>query len=181
MVALRVLVKDIPDAYNALGVLHARWRSIPGAFKDYISLPKPNGYQALHTRILIDTHILEVQILTYAMQQHAQFGIAAHFNYKDRRHGITGLDLRWFDKLLANKKGAKNVPWAERIAMVQENATSDSDFLENMQADFSSGTHVYLYSQRGGGGLTTESNADRFCFRHSRRYRQTRGGCLCER
>lgn len=148
LVAFRVLVGDIPSAYNVLGILHAQWRSIPGAFKDYISLPKPNGYQALHTRILIDRHIFEVQILTHTMRQHAQFGIAAHFNYKDKRHGIMGLDLAWFDTLLANKKGAKNVPWAERITAIQEDTSNDSDFMENMQADFLQ-ERMFIFTPKG--------------------------------
>ena len=148
LVAFRVLVNSVPNAYNVLGILHAQWRSIPGAFKDYISLPKPNGYQALHTRILIDTHILEVQILTHDMRQHAQFGIAAHFTYKDKRHGTTGLNLEWFDKLLANKKGTKNVPWAERITTIQEDISDDSNFLENIQADFLQ-ERMFIFTPKG--------------------------------
>ena len=85
IIALRVIVDDIPTAYHVLGIIHAHWRPIPGTFKDYISLPKPNGYRTLHTRILIDQHILEIHILTYSMYQHAQFGIAAHFHYKEKR------------------------------------------------------------------------------------------------
>ena len=149
LVALRVLVHDVPTAYNALGILHAQWRSIPGAFKDYISLPKPNGYQALHTRILIDKHILEVQILTFAMHEHARFGIAAHFNYKDKRHGVAGLDLKWFEKLLASKKGAKHIPWSERIIAIQKNSQGDdSIFLENMEADFLQ-ERMFIFTPKG--------------------------------
>ena len=148
LIALRVLVHDVPTAYNTLGILHGHWRPIPGAFKDYISLPKPNGYQALHTRVLIDSHILEVQILTHAMQEHARFGIAAHFNYKDKRHGIAGLDLQWFDKLLANKKGEKHIPWSKRIASIQKETVDDSAFLENMQADFLQ-ERMFIFTPKG--------------------------------
>ena len=148
LAALRVLVHTIPDAYNVLGVLHAEWRSIPGAFKDYISLPKPNGYQALHTRIIIDTHILEVQILTHEMYQHAQFGIAAHFVYKGKRHETTGLELKWFDRLLANKKGAKRIPWAERITAIQQESADDPDFIDTMQTDFLQ-ERMFIFTPKG--------------------------------
>ncbi|MCY4577237.1 MAG: RelA/SpoT family protein [Candidatus Kaiserbacteria bacterium] len=148
LTALRILVHTIPDAYNVLGILHAEWRSIPGAFKDYISLPKPNGYQALHTRILIDKHILEVQILTHDMYQHAQFGVAAHFEYKGKRHGTVSLELEWFDKLLANKKGEKQVPWAERIAAMQRETVEDPDFMGTMQADFLQ-ERMFIFTPKG--------------------------------
>ncbi len=148
LAALRILVHTIPDAYNVLGILHAEWRSIPGAFKDYISLPKPNGYQALHTRILIDKHILEVQILTHEMYRHAQFGVAAHFSYKDKRHGTMSLELEWFDKLLANKKGAKRVPWTERITAMQRETTDDPDFMDTMQADFLQ-ERMFIFTPKG--------------------------------
>lgn len=148
LAALRILVHTIPDAYNVLGILHAEWRSIPGAFKDYISLPKPNGYQALHTRILIDKHILEVQILTHEMYRHAQFGVAAHFSYKDKRHGTVSLELEWFDKLLANKKGAKRVPWTERITAMQRETTDDPDFMDTMQADFLQ-ERMFIFTPKG--------------------------------
>lgn len=148
LMALRVLVHTVPDAYSVLGILHAEWRSIPGAFKDYISLPKPNGYQALHTRILIDKHILEVQILTHEMYRHAQFGIAAHFSYKDKRHGVVSLELEWFDKLLANKKGAKRVPWSERIATTQQEIADDPDFMDTMQSDFLQ-ERMFIFTPKG--------------------------------
>ena len=148
LTALRILVNTIPDAYNVLGVLHAEWRSIPGAFKDYISLPKPNGYQALHTRIIIDKHILEVQILTHEMYRHAQFGIAAHFAYKGKRHGTVSLELKWFDKLLANKKGEKQVPWAERITAMQRETADDPDFMNTIQADFLQ-ERMFIFTPKG--------------------------------
>ena len=149
LAALRIVVQTVPDAYSVLGVLHAQWRSIPGAFKDYISLPKPNGYQALHTRIIIDKHVLEVQILTHAMQKHAQFGIAAHFVYKDKRHGTIGLDMAWFDNLLAGKRNGKQVSWAEHItAMQQEKEIGNMNFLENMQADFLQ-ERMFIFTPKG--------------------------------
>lgn len=81
--ALRIIVPTIDDCYTALGVIHALWKPLPGEFKDYISFPKPNGYQSLHTTVLTpDAGIVEVQLRTPEMHQEAQFGIASHMTYK---------------------------------------------------------------------------------------------------
>jgi GTP pyrophosphokinase len=81
--ALRVLVPSIDDCYTTLGVIHSLWKPLPGEFKDYISFPKPNGYQSLHTTVLTpDAGIVEMQVRTEEMHQGAQFGIASHMAYK---------------------------------------------------------------------------------------------------
>ena len=81
--ALRVIVPTIDDCYVALGVIHALWKPLPGEFKDYISFPKPNGYQSLHTTVLTaDAGIVEMQVRTEQMHQEAQYGIASHMTYK---------------------------------------------------------------------------------------------------
>ncbi|MEO6536532.1 MAG: HD domain-containing protein [Candidatus Paceibacterota bacterium] len=84
--ALRVIVPTIDDCYTALGVIHALWKPLPGEFKDYISFPKPNGYQSLHTTVLTpDAGIVEMQVRTEEMHQEAQYGIASHMSYKQLR------------------------------------------------------------------------------------------------
>ncbi len=81
--ALRVIVPSIDDCYTALGVIHSLWKPLPGKFKDYISFPKPNGYQSLHTTVFTaDAGIVEMQVRTEEMHQKAQFGIASHMSYK---------------------------------------------------------------------------------------------------
>lgn len=81
--ALRVIVPTIDDCYTTLGVIHSLWKPLPGEFKDYISFPKPNGYQSLHTTVLTpDAGIVEMQVRSEDMHQHAQFGIASHMAYK---------------------------------------------------------------------------------------------------
>ena len=81
--ALRVIVPNVDDCYTALGVIHALWHPLPGEFKDYISFPKPNGYQSLHTTVLTpEAGIVEMQVRSEEMHQKAQFGIASHMAYK---------------------------------------------------------------------------------------------------
>lgn len=81
--ALRVIVPAVDDCYTALGVIHALWKPLPGEFKDYISFPKPNGYQSLHTTVLTpEAGIVEMQVRTEEMNQRAQHGIASHMSYK---------------------------------------------------------------------------------------------------
>lgn len=81
--ALRVIVPSVDDCYTALGIIHALWKPLPGEFKDYISFPKPNGYQSLHTTVLTaDAGIVEMQIRTEAIHAEAQYGIASHMSYK---------------------------------------------------------------------------------------------------
>lgn len=149
LIALRVFVRDIPSAYTVLGILHANWQPVPGTFKDYISFPKPNGYQALHTRVIIDRHILEIQVLTDAMHRHAQFGIASHFKYKEKRHGVIGPDLRWFEKLLSLGQRTKNTSWVERASsMYINNSLDESVFAEDAQSDFLQ-DRMFIFTPKG--------------------------------
>ena len=128
--ALRIVVEDTKSAYVVLGIIHKNWRSIPNSFKDYISFPKPNGYQGIHTRLMVDNQIIEVQILTNKMYHYSNFGKAAHFNYKDKRHGIQSIDPKWFDLLLVSNKS-----WLEQISSMYEGDSEDILF-SNIESDF---------------------------------------------
>ena len=106
LIALRVLVKTIGDCYIALGVVNNLWRQKPGRFKDYISTPKPNGYQSIHTTLVGKNGVpFEVQIRTEEMHKMAEFGIAAHWKYKEGREKSTNLDfmLDWMRQLMDEK------------------------------------------------------------------------------
>lgn len=87
--AVRVVVPEIEDCYQVLGIIHQLWKPIPKRMKDYIAFPKPNGYQSIHTTVITsDSRILEIQIRTKEMHQEAEFGITSHFQYKERQSGI---------------------------------------------------------------------------------------------
>jgi GTP diphosphokinase / guanosine-3',5'-bis(diphosphate) 3'-diphosphatase len=102
IMAFRIVVKDVPDCYRALGVIHARYPLVPGRFKDYISTPKQNGYRSLHTGVIgPEQQRIEIQIRTTEMHGVAELGVAAHWSYKEGRPSNSeGKSYRWLRELL---------------------------------------------------------------------------------
>ena len=134
-VALRILVKSIPDCYAALGVLHNPWRPVPGRIKDFIAMPRPNGYQSLHTSVIGDDgHPFEVQIRTDEMHQVAEEGIAAHWKYKEGRTGV-GAD----DDAFA---------WLRQLLEWQQEVKDPHEFLNSLKLDLYP-EEVYCFTPRG--------------------------------
>jgi GTP pyrophosphokinase len=135
--ALRVMVKDIPTCYQVLGIIHNLWRPISGEFDDYIATPKDNGYQSLHTAVIDDLgKTLEVQIRTVEMHQDAEYGIAAHWKYKEAdRHSDSAFEQR--------------INYMRRML---ENANADNSdatsFVEDIKQTISE-DRVYVFTPRG--------------------------------
>lgn len=132
--AFRVIVNDIADCYNVLGYIHEMFRPIPGHFKDYIGTPKPNMYQSLHTTVIGSEGIpFEVQIRTWEMHHTAEYGIAAHWKYKE---GIKG-------KLADEEKFA----WVRRLLESQQDSDAQ-DFFQDLKIDMFS-DEVFVFTPRG--------------------------------
>ncbi|NIA66994.1 bifunctional (p)ppGpp synthetase/guanosine-3',5'-bis(diphosphate) 3'-pyrophosphohydrolase [Pelagibius litoralis] len=109
IMAFRIVVDNTGDCYHALGLLHSHYPVVPGRFKDYISTPKPNGYSSLHTTIIgPERHRIEVQIRTHQMHEIAEYGVAAHWQYKQDSPQVEGRQYRWMRELLDILEHADN-------------------------------------------------------------------------
>lgn len=134
IVALRVIVPSIEDCYRLLGIVHSMWRPLPGRIKDYIALPKINGYQSIHTTIFTgDGGIAEIQIRTPEMHEHAEYGIAAHFIYKGSSTGEFGNEQQ---------------RWMKQLQELQTGETDQKTFLENLKKDFFS-DRIFVFTPKG--------------------------------
>ncbi|CAH1852185.1 RelA/SpoT family protein [Convivina intestini] len=139
--AIRVLTDTIPDTYAVLGTIHSRWTPIPGRFKDYIALPKANGYQSLHTTVIgPGGRPMEVQIRTHKMHEVAEFGVAAHWAYKQNR----GSDKQ----AQVGDKNQQALNMIQGILELQESAQDAQDFMAGVQGDLF-GDRVYAFSPKG--------------------------------
>ncbi|HET7746339.1 MAG TPA: bifunctional (p)ppGpp synthetase/guanosine-3',5'-bis(diphosphate) 3'-pyrophosphohydrolase [Vicinamibacteria bacterium] len=135
-VALRIIVPTIPDCYAALGVLHNLWRPVPGRIKDFIAMPRPNGYQSLHTSVIGDEgHPFEVQIRTREMHRIAEEGIAAHWKYKEGKSGVADKD----DKAFA---------WLRQLLEWQQEVKDPHEFLNSLKLDLYP-EEVYCFTPKG--------------------------------
>jgi GTP diphosphokinase / guanosine-3',5'-bis(diphosphate) 3'-diphosphatase len=135
LVGIRVIVDSVKDCYAALGTLHALWRPIPGRFKDYIAMPKFNLYQSLHTTIVgPEGKPLEVQIRTKAMHRTAEFGIAAHWKYKQAARGGKGPE--------------SEAQWLSQMLDMQHETKDSGEFMRNMRLDLYA-DEVFVFTPKG--------------------------------
>lgn len=117
LIAVRIIVSSVEDCYMTLGLLHQTWRPVPGRIKDYIAQPKPNGYQSLHTTVFTENgEIVEFQIRTVEMHELAEYGVAAHWRYKEGAH-----------------RPNKNTHWMEELIHIQKELESKKNFLEQLE------------------------------------------------
>ena len=136
LIAIRVIVNTVNDCYAALGIIHAEWKPLPGRFKDYIAMPKPNLYRSLHTTLMNKNGIpCEVQIRTHEMHETAEYGVAAHWMYKEGRTVQTEMD--------------KRTSWLRQVVQeAKDNSEDNSEFAENVVKDYL-GEYVYVLTPKG--------------------------------
>ena len=133
--AFRVIVDSIPDCYNALGMIHDMYKPVPGRFKDYVSTPKPNGYQSVHTTVIGSEGIpFEVQIRTWDMHLTAEYGVAAHWKYKSGDQGVKEGDEEKF-------------AWVRRLLEAQQE-TDASEFVHDLKIDMFA-DEVFVFTPSG--------------------------------
>ncbi|RFA12721.1 bifunctional (p)ppGpp synthetase/guanosine-3',5'-bis(diphosphate) 3'-pyrophosphohydrolase [Subtercola boreus] len=141
LVGIRVLVNSVRDCYAVLGSIHARWTPMPGRFKDYIATPKFNLYQSLHTTVVgPGGRAVEIQIRTNEMHQRAEFGVAAHWKYKERMNaGRAGT---------AEDRGDTDMAWLARISDWQAETVDPGEFLDSLRFEIGA-KEVYVFTPKG--------------------------------
>ncbi|MFF5440439.1 GTP pyrophosphokinase [Streptomyces achromogenes] len=150
LVGIRVLVDTVRDCYAALGTVHARWNPVPGRFKDYIAMPKFNMYQSLHTTVIgPNGKPVELQIRTFDMHRRAEYGIAAHWKYK--QEAVAGASKVRTDapKTSAKDKDAINdMAWLRQLLDWQKETEDPGEFLESLRFDLSR-NEVFVFTPKG--------------------------------
>jgi guanosine-3',5'-bis(diphosphate) 3'-pyrophosphohydrolase len=147
LVGVRVLVESVRDCYAALGVLHARWNPVPGRFKDFVAMPKFNMYQSLHTTVIgPEGKSVELQIRTYGMHRRADYGVAAHWKYKEdiRAGEETARSLASAETRSSNT----DMTWVRELMDWQRETEDPGEFLDSLRFEINS-MEVYVFTPRG--------------------------------
>ena len=133
--AVRVIVDSVADCYSVLGTVHELFKPLPGRFKDYIAMPKPNMYQSLHSTLIgPDGSPFEIQIRTWEMHHTAENGIAAHWKYKEGKSGATDMDSK--------------LEWIKQLLEIQKDTTNAEDFMQTLKIDMFS-DEVFIFTPKG--------------------------------
>jgi len=142
LVAIRIIVPTVADCYQTLGLIHRLWKPLPGRIKDYIAQPKPNGYQSLHSTVFcLDGKIVEIQIRTLEMHEQAEYGIAAHWHYKEsgrqpKKIGEKGYML------------PKKMQWVEDLVNWQKEIHDNKQYLDSLTLDFFH-NRIFVFTPKG--------------------------------
>ncbi|MCX5408458.1 bifunctional (p)ppGpp synthetase/guanosine-3',5'-bis(diphosphate) 3'-pyrophosphohydrolase [Streptomyces sp. NBC_00335] len=152
LVGIRVLVDTVRDCYAALGTVHARWNPVPGRFKDYIAMPKFNMYQSLHTTVIGPSgKPVELQIRTFDMHRRAEYGIAAHWKYKQQTVAGTSkvrTDVPQAAKGSAGHDTVNDMAWLRQLLDWQKETEDPSEFLDSLRFDLSR-NEVFVFTPKG--------------------------------
>ena len=165
IIALRVVFPSVADCYAALGIIHAKWRPVPGKIKDYMAFPKPNGYQSIHTTVYTgDGGALEIQLRTESQHQEAQFGIASHLSYKEVQEGIAPRrgSLEWIRQFFPLRGRAAVVPesgesgetresvpeWVKELGRAHHGASASEEYMDTLKSDFFS-RRIFAFTPKG--------------------------------
>ncbi len=135
--ALRVLVDSVKDCYGVLGIIHAMWKPLPGRFKDYIAMPKSNGYQSLHTTVICRGYPLEIQIRTFAMHKVSEYGVAAHWKYKEAGRSVG-----------ATHEYDQKMSWLRQMVSLQHELDDPREYFEALKVDVFS-DEVFVFTPKG--------------------------------
>jgi len=147
LVGIRVLVDTVRDCYAALGTVHARWNPVPGRFKDYIAMPKFNMYQSLHTTVIgPGGKPVELQIRTYDMHRRAEYGIAAHWKYK--QDAVAGASKVRTDASAKKGDAVNDMAWLRQLLDWQKETEDPGEFLESLRFDLSR-NEVFVFTPKG--------------------------------
>jgi guanosine-3',5'-bis(diphosphate) 3'-pyrophosphohydrolase len=144
LVGIRILTESVRDCYAVLGVLHARWNPVAGRFKDFVAMPKFNMYQSLHTTVIgPGGKPVELQIRTGSMHRRAEYGVAAHWKYKE--DGRKGVDT---DRKLASGESNGDMTWVRQLMDWQRETEDPGEFLDSLRFEINS-SEVYVFTPRG--------------------------------
>jgi guanosine-3',5'-bis(diphosphate) 3'-pyrophosphohydrolase len=134
-IALRIITEDVKDCYAALGIIHQTWSPVPGRIKDFIAMPRPNGYQSLHTSVISERGMpFEVQIRTIEMHRRAEEGIAAHWKYKEGRIG--------------DQRDEQYFQWMRQLLDSQQDVRDPQEFIQNLKVELYP-EEVYIFTPKG--------------------------------
>lgn len=134
LLAFRIILEDVPQCYEALGTIHSFWKPVPGRFKDYIAMPKPNNYQSLHTTVIGPYgKKIEIQIRTQEMHDIAEHGIAAHWMYKENK---------------MSDKERKKVQWIQELLDLQKETANPGEFLNTLKTDLFA-DEIFVFTPEG--------------------------------